>query len=500
MKISTLFAFAALAAAGSVHGAYSGPTFDVSVWKGETLACRPPDWAEVELLAAKAPAGVDFDVGGVAPVPCSVRARAVTRTERYDRVVWRSSKRFKGLEGPMVVKLAVPADHPAGTFDIGPMRVRVLDRELPPPASWRYFLDLWQHPWAAARINGVKPFSSKHYAAMKPVYRTLADCGVKSLTVTLLDYPWNHQCYDAYHSMIGRVKAEDGSWRFDYRVFDEYVEFGRACGIGPDIACYTMCPWGYYVHYATEKGEQRKVLAKPGTPEFADFWGDFLTDFARHLKEKGWFEHAYIAMDERAPEDVMEIARFICEKAPGLRIAMAGNRRPSEFKGIEIDNYCQYIGFITPEFLAEEVPARRAKGCRSTFYVCCGPDRPNTFMESPDEEAYFLGACPALCGLDGFLRWAANSWPRDPEREAAFGTWRPGDTFLVYPDGSPSIRLLMLRSGIVAAEKLWILEKQGLFAAELADFKKKHDIFKAMKGEGDYAAFMRELEALVNRQ
>ena len=78
-------------------------------------------------------------------------------------------------------------------------------------------------------------------------------------------------------------------------------------------------------------------------------------------------------------------------------------------------------------------------------------------MSSPKEEAFGLGAMAADLGLDGFLRWAYNSWPADPDKDASYGTWPAGDTFLVYPDGSPSVRFLELLNGIAEAEK----RKQG---------------------------------------
>jgi aspartate aminotransferase len=67
-----------------------------------------------------------------------------------------------------------------------------------------------------------------------------------------------------------------------------------------------------------------------------------------------------------------------------MKIAMAGNRKPSEFKGIVLDNYCQYLGYLTDDFFAELAP-RREKGWKTTLYVCCSPGYPNTFMESGDE-------------------------------------------------------------------------------------------------------------------
>ncbi len=348
-----------------------------------------------------------------------------------------------------------------------------------------YFLDLWQHPWAVARWHQVEPFSPAHYAAMEPLWRMLADAGQKVLTTTIIDLPWNHQCYDGYHSMIQRLQKADGTWEFDYSLFDEYVVFGRKCGIGPDIACYTMCPWNTKV--------------QPGTPEFEAYWGDFLVDFAKHLKEKGWFNHTYIAMDERSPEDVRKIADFIQAKAPGMKISMAGDRSPAAFKGIKIDNYSQAIQHITPAFL-EEVKARRDEGLKTTVYVCCFPAHPNTFMSSPLGESYFLGVYPVLAGFDGFLRWAANSWPEDPYKDASYGNWPAGDTFLIYPNGEPSARFVALCEGIKAAKAIRELQYEGRATLEIKALNEKYPLEQALKGELDYEAFRNDVNQLLTTQ
>ena len=400
------------------------------------------------------------------------------------------------------------------------LNVKVVDRVLPPAKEWKYFLDLWQHPWAVSRYFGVEPFSKEHYAKMEPVWRALAESGCKALTVTLLELPWNNQCYDAYHSMIGRVKKADGTWAFDYRLFDEYVEFGRMCGLGPDIACYTMCPWGYMVSWKEEKegkSVERREKYLPGTPEFEEYWGDFLVDFERHLKEKGWFADTYIAMDERAPEDVRKIVEFIQKKSPGMKVAMAGNRSPAEFSGMKIDNYCQGLIHLRkhPELLDELEPRRKA-GCKTTFYVCATAMHPNTFMDSPYDEGFWLGAYPVMVGFDGFLRWAANSWPENPYDDASFKTvrkgnlhWRPGDTFFVYPGGELSARMIALRAGVVAAEKMRILREEGNgkrekgsaaddIEAAIKRIAAPYGYKAAVRGEIDFAAFRREVESLVN--
>ena len=467
--------------------------FEVAAWRGESVAALVEDYAVPDMDLGLLPEGVKGRIGTLREVRYMTAPKSLQYLYCADRVEWDSDE-----SGPRVIELTVASDAKPGVYDVGPMKLKIVDRLLPQPKDWKYYLDLWQHPWAVSRVNDVTPFSWRHYRKMRPVWELLATAGQKSLTVSILDEPWDHQCYDPYHSMIGRKLDADGNWTYDYSLFDEYVEFGRSCGIGPDISCYTMCPWGYIVRYTGPDGRTVAVEAKPNTKTFDDFWGPFLGDFAAHLKEKGWFKDTYIAMDERSPEDVLYIANFVRKHAPGLRIAMAGNRKPSDFKGITIDSYSQVLSHVTPDFLAE-CAERRAKGFVTTHYVCCSPFYPNTFMSSGAGEAFWNGAYPALCGLDGFLRWAWNSWGEDAMKDATYWAWRAGDTFLVYPDGSPSWRFFELRNGIIAAEKIRILKEQGLFTEEIAKLAKRYDAKAAVANKCNFQAIRKATLDLVNR-
>ncbi len=479
-----LTALALMAAPFLVHA----DSCEVSVWRGETLATLVPDYTEL----GEAPEGLSVRRGVLHPVKYRTTPHGLQLSECYDRVEW-------DVEGaPCVAEISVPRDAKPGVYKWGLMDIRVVDREMPPAREWKYYLDLWQHPWAVARIAGVKPFSDEHYAAMRPLWELLASAGQKTLTVTLLDSPWNHQCRDAYGSMVGRVKNADGSWKFDYSLFDEYVDFGRSCGLGPHISCYTMCPWGNMVAWTGADGSSERVSAPPGSREFEDFWGDFLADFAAHLKQKGWFDDTYISMDERDPKDVKIIADFIQSRAPGMKISMAGNKKPSEFKGIAIDSYSQFLTYLTKDFL-DEIPARKDKGFITTYYVCCAPKYPNNFLSSAPEENFWTGAFPAMVGLDGFLRWAWNSWPEDPVKDSSFRGWIAGDTYLAYPGAAPSYRFLEIRNGIVAAEKLRILREQGLFADEIAALAARYDFNAAVSNKVDFAKLKADTLKLVNR-
>ena len=468
MKIN-VFVVAAAAAVSAF--ALEARTFEVAAWRGETVAARVPDFAEV----GQAPDGLKVRFGVLKPVKYAPTPESLQRLEVYDRVTWKTPRMRSLPKGPRVVEVSVPADAKPGVYACGMMNIRVVDRVLPPAKEWKYYLDLWQHPWATARMAEAEPFSKKHYDAMRPVYELLASAGQKTITVPILDLPWDHQCFDAYHSMVDEK---------DFRTFDAYVEFCLGCGLGPDISCYSLCPWTLGGKIDADALEKR--------------WGAFLDRFAAHLKEKGWYAHTLMAMDEREPEDVRKVIEFVRRHAPGMRVSMAGNRKPSDFKGIDIDVYAQILSDVTDDFLAE-IPARRARGFVTTHYVCCWPTCPNTFMMSGPGEAFWCGAYPAMAGLDGFLRWAWNSWPQDPCEDASYWNWRAGDTFLCYPGGEPSWRFLELRNGIVAAEKVRLLKEAGLFKDELAKVAAKYRVKEAVDGKSNFPAIRQATLDAVNK-
>ena len=473
------------------------------IWRGETAYVNLPEGLATTILAQNGTSkdGVEIHLAYYDDVAYERKPDGEDMRTRPD--VYREIPSGQtSAKTPTVCRVtALPGAKP-GIRRFGAFEVTVVDRVLPPAKDWKYFLDLWQHPWAVSRFFGAEPFSKAHYAKMEPIWRALAECGCKALTVTLLDLPWNHQCYDGYYSMIGRVKKADGTWSFDYSLFDEYVTFGRKCGLGPDIACYTMCPWRYLATWKDTDGKEHREKILPGSPEFEDYWGTFLIDFAAHLKAKGWFKDAYIAMDERSPDDVRVIAVLVQKKAPGMKIAMCGNKSPAQFENIKIDNFC--LGLIhlrkKPEFLNELEPRRKA-GFKTTFYVCCTAAHPNTFMESPTDEGYWLGAYPVMVGFDGFLRWAANSWPKDPYKDASFRTksWKAGDTFLIYPGGELSSRLISLRAGVVAAEKMRILREAGAASEkDIRHLAAPYGYKGAIHNGFDFSAFRRDVEMFVN--
>ena len=329
--------------------------------------------------------------------------------------------------------------------------VKVLDRTLPAPKEWAFHLDLWQNPYAIARVHNVELWSKEHFDVMRPHMLKLASAGQKAITATLIDRPWDGQTYDPFGSMVTWVKKADGTWWYDFTIFDRWVEFMMSCGIDKEITCFSMIPWKLSFRYYDQATHSHKYInCAPGEEAYAQFWGGMLSAFAAHLKEKGWFDRTFISMDERSLQQMQAAIKVIKEYAPGMKISMAGNYHP-EIEA-DIHDYCLDIfayGAYTPELLAE----RRAQGKVSTYYTCCSAEYPNLFTFSDPADAAFIALEALAKDLDGYLRWAYNSWTVTPEEDSRFTAWPAGDTYVIYPFSVSSIRWERLVQGIQLFEK-----------------------------------------------
>ena len=339
-----------------------------------------------------------------------------------------------------------------------PVELVVSDHILPPAHDWTFHLDLWQNPYSVARYAGVPLWSEAHFEAMRPVMRMLAEAGQKSVTATIMNRPWNGQTEDAFGSMVTKIRRIDGSWLYDYTIFDRWVEFMFSLGIDRQINCYSMIPWALeFDYYDQATSSPTTFQAAPGSEEYNEYWGSFIADFSRHLKAKGWFEKTMIAMDERPMESMQAVLSLIRKTEPDFKISLAGNYH--EPINLGIADFSE--GFAPKKEFPESAKAKRkGLGLTTTFYTCCAEAHPNMFVISDPDEAAWLGWFAQAENYDGYLRWAYNSWTMDPLADARFRTWPAGDCFVVYPGGRGSVRFSKLVEGIQDFEKIRILKEQ----------------------------------------
>lgn len=383
-----------------------------------------------------------------------------------------------------------------------PFEIEVVNRTLPEPQKWAFHLDLWQNPYAVARYYQVPLWSKAHFDAMRPLMKMLANAGQRAITASIMHKPWAGQTEDAYDSMIFRMKKLDGTWVYDYTVFDKWVEFMmNEVGIKDLISCYTMIPWALSFDYFDQATNRVQFIkAAPGDKAYAEYWGTFLKDFSRHLREKGWFEKTAISMDERPMEAMQEAIKVIKAADPEFKITLAGNYH-EEIQG---DLYYLSIPYGN-QFPVDVKAERERKGQISTVYTCCTEAFPNTFTFSAPAEAAWTALHAVAGGYDGYLRWAVNSWPIDPLRDSRFRTWAAGDTYSIYPGPRSSIRFERLVEGLQDCEKIYVLREELEAKGATGKLKKLNAKLSEFTPEGwikvnkkSPALMVKEMNALLN--
>jgi hypothetical protein len=399
---------------------------------------------------------------------------------------------------PVWISLDIPSGTEAGvyqgTIDVSSaqgrvslqMRVRVQNQVLPTPGDWKFRLDLWQNPWVVAWYYHLPPWSAEHKALLKKHLQLYAAAGGKYITTYAVHSPWADNSYMIEGAMIDWTKRADGTWKFDYDIFDQYVQLAMDVGVDKAITVYTPVPWGHRFRYLDAKtGNYVYEEWSPDSAKFRSVFPVFLDDLKAHLEQKGWFSRTYLGINENPMPLTLAAIKVIKDHSRSWRITYAGDWHP------ELDSLLDdYSPAITKEPSPPELRQRSVRGFTTTYYVACFPPRPNNFVFSPPIEGRYIGWYAAAYGYDGFLRWAYDAWPADPVRDARHAIWPAGDTYLVYPGANSSIRFEKLREGIVDYEKIRVLR---LLAAASTDRKIKSQMRVFEKhlatfiGDPDYA-------------
>ncbi len=495
-------------------------SIELQGWKGERVYCKLIIWSSeteenISILSGKLKSGknsISTEAISISVVQyvltdqflnekggaCGPRDNDKTPVHLVPDILSDKSSFMIETQGtrPVWISIDIPSDAPAAIYT-GEISIKsksgkakhditleVLNHELPPPSDWVFHLDLWQNPFAVARYHDVELWSPEHMDLLKSYLTMLAAAGQKCITTTINDRPWGWEkpCYDDFRSMIDWTKKSDGSWEYDYQIFDSYVNLAMECGISKQINCYTMVPIrNDFVWYDEEKADTIFQKMFPGTPEYEEFWLPFLADFSDHLESKAWLEKTTIALDEREEEEMANMFTFIAEAAPEFKITMAGFYHES----INLDIYDFSSNWRDYGRIPDEaIQKRKDAGLITTYYVACGIPKPNNFTFSPPAESCFEGWIASAMGFDGFLRWAYNSWPINPLIDSRYIKWPAGDTYFIYPGPLSSIRFERLREGIQDYEKIRIIKNEleagtsmesGLELEKLNDFLKGID-------------------------
>ena len=348
---------------------------------------------------------------------------------------------------------------------VEPLRVEVLDITLPEPHDFRFLLGIWQNQGSIARRYGLESWSDEHWEMLKVYTADLARYGQDYITVGRHLFDW--------------TKTADG-WEFGYDLFDRYVNMCMDQGITRGIEYLQLFNGrrDQEVHYRdVVAGKDVSYRCNVADPEWDDPYLAFLTDFARHLREKGWFDRTWVCPTDE-PQDVYT-GRALSDFAHATEVLRQAD---SEFKTtVAIDNFKsaqtlepyidRYVFKLRQDVYDHDFAQERlAEGKRVEWYICCHPERPNTFITGDLTETVAIGWMTYRENLEGLLRWSYTARPTDPfGKPEGDGKYTAGDLFIVYPgENGPlaSVRWEALLEGIQDFELLHMLSDEIAAARE----------------------------------
>lgn len=372
------------------------------------------------------------------------------------RPVWCTLEIPRNAEAGEYVTALEVVDEAGNVVKSLKLNVIVDSHSLPEVKDQKFHLDFWQQPYAVSRYYGVERWSDEHLEALKPYLQALGRAGQRVVSTILFYEPWGEQTHDLFDPMVETVKKADGTWAYDYTVFDKYVELCAECGIDKFINCFSMVPWDMSFRYWDEATESYKyVQTNTSTEEYRELWTSFLTAFKEHLVKKGWFEKTNIALDERQEADMLNA--YNIANALGFNMALAGNYHGS--LNDKFRDLCAQLG-QEHQFSAATIAERRAKGWVTTYYTSCANAEPNIYSNSLPAEAAYLPIYAAKMNLDGYLHWAWMNWDEHPLTDSRFRKFGSGDTYCYYPGNRSSVRFERLIEGIHQYEKIQILREE----------------------------------------
>jgi hypothetical protein len=333
----------------------------------------------------------------------------------------------------------------------------VKDRVLKDPLLSDFYTDFWQFPVAMADYYKQKPWSEAHWLEIGEMFELLCQINQHSITTSVFWDLYNTRVRPLEEMMIQVKKSKSGAFSYDYAVFDRYVELAHSKGIKGQIAVHNLFPWnGFFFFYDESTAAVQSIQTQPGTPEYQTFWKPFLIDFSAHLAKKGWKDKTVLFIDERDPNVTMELAKWVKNISPGLKMGFSGDFYP--FLSDWIADYSMPMNVVVEP---GEMKKRILKSQTTSLYTSCfeKPGQPNLLLTSDYRDIYFLTHLAKSKGYNGMLRWAFNLWSSDILNSAIYSDLPSGDAHLIYPNGQVSVRYLVLKDAIEDLSKLETVAK-----------------------------------------
>jgi len=378
-----------------------------------------------------------------------------------------------------------------------PFSVKVKNIVLQDIKNTKLHLNLWQHLSNIARKHEVKLFSDNHFDVIEKYVKSLAFLGQKAVSIVASEIPWSGQrtynnLYDPTdlfeYNYITVTKNASGNYICDYSVLDKYIALCKKYGISDEIEVFGLSgiwmdkdknfykvapdfPDGIRIRYYDQRTNTYKFMKTK-----VEIQG-YIQLLYEYFIDKNLLDKVRIIADEPSDIDIYrKTISAILEVAPNFKFKTAINNAQftKEFDNILSDLVPSLRSLNNDAKFYNQLAATKKK--RLSWYVCCRPHFPNTFIKSNLLESCFIGYFTSILNFDGFLRWNYTVWPENPRQKISFRAdeWIAGDMNFVYPGnfGGPllTIRYMAIRRLVECYE---LLERASVKSPEIKNKVKK---------------------------
>jgi hypothetical protein len=312
---------------------------------------------------------------------------------------WKEKKPY-GARVPIWLRVRVPEDAVPGDYRgsvriaargmkpvVVPVELSVADWICPDPREYRTYVGIYQSPTTLALQYKVDEWSERHWALMDRSFALLARAGNTFANVTVVEQTQ----FGNDRGMVIWIRQPDGTFEYDFRVFDRYMELvQKHFGTVDYVAVHVWHSGGWEVRKATQKntvtvvdkktGERSRMQVPTfGTDESKRFWKPVLDALRARLRKLG-MEEAFtlgILSDGTAPPSVL---RAFDEIVPGKAHWMRGLHRgtdvakPYPLKGgglVSLHEHCYGMSMVPP--FSKLPPVWSYRGRPGTAYFRVAP-------------------------------------------------------------------------------------------------------------------------------
>ncbi|HOX05117.1 MAG TPA: hypothetical protein PK280_01850 [Planctomycetota bacterium] len=219
---------------------------------------------------------------------------------------------------PVWVTVRVPADALPGEYEgklsveaeglpatAVPVKLKVHDWVLPAPKDFRVRTIGWMNPEALAKHYEVKLWSEEHFKLMGRSMELMLELGSRHIQIDVTQY---YPSRDNADTMIKWVRQADGSYKYDFTVFDKYCDLAAAKLGKPFPVRLNM--WkgprngggGETDNYpntrvlvldpASGAVSELEGPKKLGSEEMKAFWKPVMDEIRVRLEKRGWMDVA----------------------------------------------------------------------------------------------------------------------------------------------------------------------------------------------------------------